>query len=421
MAIVPTRDMQTNQPAQANQSAQAPLVDPNSMLGNLFGGSPEAQQALFQIGLSMMQPQQVGTTFGQNLVTSMSDGFNFLQNLEATRSGQELERRKLAAEEQLSGARSDQAVAAAQGIEREGDQRDVQNQLKAWEIASDQRKAEMVYDAAILKAAKEGDPEKKVVLEGLMKIMQSKAALDGSFDFNEMMLMTNMVEAGWVPAQNPDIVRWTGFRHMINMGMLEEPDENGVQPDNWQPVNPDTLKAIGLDPEGLRSRDQAMIDAEKGKSVAEKSGAEPRRDKDGKIIIGNDPTETGSNVVDKVSQGVDQIKEQVGNIDIPKVDTSKSQLRTGIESIDQGIRQIEQKEVEKDVLATYVDQRFKELGLRKGRSNLKDPKVQKIVQKDFEETFLYLGKVRQKLWYQAFKPSLTEEQKKRAESILQEK
>lgn len=393
--------------AQDNQGGGGNVIArPNSFMAELFSGSPEAQQALMQIGLSMVQPQQAGTTFGQNVITSMADGMNFLQNLEATRAQQEMEQRELAAREGLAAAQAGNLTEDTRLKEREMEQRDVANAIDLFGVQSDLAKAQMTLQGIAMKVAKEPDPEKKVVLEGLMKIIQAKASVDGTFDFNEMMLMTNMVEAGWIPAQNPDLVKWSGSRFVIDMGMLEEPDEKtGANKVRFMAVSPDTLRAIGLNPDAIRGRDQALIDAETKKGVVEKSEAQPRRDAEGKILIGDQKSKTTPAASASTSSAATTAGGPPGQA------TNRQQLLE--QKVAEGQARSQQRKLTRKEKIEFIKEQRVAMGIVGG---IRAPGNAEKIQKFYRESFDKLTPAEQEQWIAEFASGLTPEMLEEARS-----
>jgi len=258
-------------PQSGNEGALAGLIDPESPLGQMFdSNNPDGQMALLQLGMSMMQPQQPGTNFGQNMIGSFGDAMNYLGSLEATRNEQMMEERAQATREQLGTAQAGLLDAQTQDVPRQADQTDMANAIDLFEAKTDEQKSRMVFEAAIRKANTATDDRKKILLEGLMKIQQEKMTQNGTFDFEEMMTMTNLIEAGFDPTF--DDFHYLDGQLVMNAKLLEDVDpETGLRKNNYLPVSAETVVALGLDPKKIQERSNALLKAQADRSTVDVS------------------------------------------------------------------------------------------------------------------------------------------------------
>ena len=391
----PTPQVMANaQPAQPGLLEQ--IIPPDSMLGKMFDGSPDSQMALMQLGQSMMQPQQPGTGFGQNLIGSLGDAVNYLGALEATRNQQSMEERELAAQNALREDQGTALTARADSYERQGDQTDMANAIDLFKAKNEREKSQMVFEAAMRKTDSAADDRKKVLLEGLMNIMEAKMVNDGQFDFEQMMTMSNMVEAGWNPTF--DDFRAVDGELWMNRKMMDEPDSETLErKDNYMRVDAETVAALGIDPKKVIAHSAQALQREQSKSVSDKS-----RELDPDL----EPTLPGTT------------SETARASELPARDlTDEAPLAISDKQAELETRVLEarQRQEDKKRNKEFIKESRKAINLH-GGANVEGNK--ELVQKEFRSNFAGLEPWQREVWLNNFRSYLSADDIAKAEALI---
>ncbi len=267
------------------------LARPESPIGQMFNGSPESQAALLQMGLSMLGPQAEGAGYGQEIFGGLADGLNYLQALEANRNEGDLAQRKQAVAEQNadSDTLTAQSTADAQG--RLSDARDVGNAIDLYNSETERGRVELVFRAAQGKIDGEQDKIKMEAMKSLLSIQKARVEQGLPMDTEQFMSTWNLIQEGW----KPDQIIWDGKGYVAKTSAFGDIDEeSGERKNQYRELAEHEVAIFGGDPAAIRAQGEKSVKTQADKSVSDVSQVEPRKDADGKIIIGKEAASSSS-------------------------------------------------------------------------------------------------------------------------------
>lgn len=241
------------------------------ILGNLMDFSdPAKQQALFQMGLSMMQPQQPGTTFGQNVFNSMGDAMNYLSNLERARNQAGIQERELQTAESRADSAAVLAAAQEQSLQAEAENQEKNTQIRLFEALSEREKNQATLDAAKLKA-RGADGLNKEILKGLFGIYEKKTELGEPWDPRELISAFDAISSGasfdnvgYNPETKQFFIRSNSIREIVD-------EDSGQSQPMVVPVSEQTAKDLGFKTDTIKTQATQAYEKQKARSVPEVS------------------------------------------------------------------------------------------------------------------------------------------------------
>lgn len=218
----------------------------NSPLGKIiFGKDDDSRMALFQMGLSMMQPQQAGTNFGQNAVNSIGSGFNYLQRLESARNQAGIGQQQANTNEMTAEAQAQLAEDTAANIDRRGDQIDMENALRLYGSNIEAEKNAGLWAVARSKINDEKDERKTKLMEGLLDIEKAHVEAGNPMDAERFMSMYNLIESGWKP--DKIIFDPQKQQFIVSSASLDGYDDEGNRAPQFKVISPREVAAFGGD------------------------------------------------------------------------------------------------------------------------------------------------------------------------------